>query len=233
MSYFGETESSNPVEQYLSWKGHEEDWFFVFWDKDKEENVKIDLNEFIILKLWFSIWGYDKPNKKRMFSNEVQKLNKEQFLVKYRDESKTPIWEWYYEYIKDSLKAKGGKLQRVITAYDVVTGKIMKFSLSGTAFYEFGQFLKTGKRNSSRISYKGSVAYTVNEWTRDEKIYKKPSFEWAGDITENELEKCKQLCELVRNYDESFKWNYNATDPSPISDVEEIDKWDPDDDLPF
>lgn len=217
MAYFWEEERKSPINLYLDWKGHETDWMFVYYDKETKENVTFNLKEFIIIKRGFVIkWFNEKckfahDNGTGIFSNEIEQLNKERFIVRYQDNGRTPITEWFYSEIKEKANSVDGYLQLAITAMELATGKLVKFYMKGKAMYNLWTLLDSGDRNTQKIKFTG---FTDEENKKGKTTikYRLPVFEWAGDIAEEERASCIEFAKAMRAYDSNLKANISDGD---------------------
>ena len=75
-----ETKSKNPAKKFLSWKSEEK--CFAYYDKEKEENVIIDLPfKFVILEHYHTVKGWNDASESGIYSNEVFQIGNEELQV--------------------------------------------------------------------------------------------------------------------------------------------------------
>ena len=132
-----ETKSKNPAKKFLSWKSEEKK--FGYYDKEKEENVLIDLPfKFVILEHYHTVKGWNDASESRIYSNEVFQIGNEELQVKSFKGGK--IAEGLYKDNKPTIVAAGGHYARSIYA---VTNdlEIINISLKGTGVSSYSDFI--------------------------------------------------------------------------------------------
>lgn len=101
------TSPPNPVARYFSWNGAKEDGYISYWDKQEEQEVKVEFPfVFLPLKKLACVSGFNKQQEENIYSNEVDNISTEVMNVRI---GKNTIAQGLYQDVKDTVKAKGGK----------------------------------------------------------------------------------------------------------------------------
>ena len=132
-----ETKSKNPAKKFLSWKSEEKK--FGYYDKEKEENVLIDLPfKFVILEHYHTVKGWNDASESGIYSNEVFQIGNEELQVKSFKGGN--IASGLYKDNKPSIVAAGGHYARSIYA---VTNdlEIINISLKGSGVSSYSDFI--------------------------------------------------------------------------------------------
>lgn len=144
MSRSNPTETlQNPATKYIEWSGSEGK--FKYYDKDKKENVFIELPvKFIPLDVLSTVKGWNDAEKKGYWSNEVRSTKADTITLRSKDGVE---FVGLYEQVKEKYSAKGADyVQSVYAAMkDGKELKIVNFQLKGSALGPFIEFCK-GKK---------------------------------------------------------------------------------------
>lgn len=90
----------NPIKSKIEFKGKVGK--FVYYDKEKKEEVPITLDKFLVLKTTSQITGYN-PKLGGIWSNEVELIEEEEIVVRCKSVGK--LSQGAYSEIKKSLPA--------------------------------------------------------------------------------------------------------------------------------
>lgn len=216
----------NPATCWFEWKG--KIGKFVYWDKQKEQNIEINLPfAFILLDRTATIRGYNPKAKSGIFSNEVRDTRSDAFIVKYFTGGL--IAEGLWSDIKDRVTVNKGKF--AVNAYIAFkqgdTLKIGALQLSGCALGPWFEFEKAhrkpvdigGGNKVQEIFAKAiSVSKTIKGKTGDneylEPVFSIKEIDPATNAAAIELD--KQLQEYFDGYFKRSK--VEQTDRQPDAD---------------
>jgi hypothetical protein len=124
----------NPCKKWISFKGDKGN--FVYWDKEKEENIEIKLPIFfIVLDELATITGFSKKHDCGIYSNEVHRTADE--LLRVKTFSGGEEITGLYSDIKDSIVAMGGKYTKSVYALLINPNKsteLVNFKFKGASF---------------------------------------------------------------------------------------------------
>ena len=138
------TGASNPATKFLEWSS--QNGCFTYYDKEKEENVLIDLPLKVqFLEDFHTIKGFDEGSNSRIYSNEIKYLSKEPLSVK-SFKVKEPLAEGLYNDIKFQVKSLGGKYGKSV--YALLDGEIVNIQLYGASIAPFIYFVNGDKKTN-------------------------------------------------------------------------------------
>ena len=200
-----ETKSKNPAKKFLSWKSEEK--CFAYYDKDKKENVLIDLPfKFVILEHYHTVKGWNDASESGIYSNEVFQIGNEELQVKSFKGGK--IAEGLYKYNKPSIVAAGGHYARSIYA---VTNdlEIINISLKGSGVSSYSDFIKDigdGNFDKNWIEVteakelkKGKVNYSIPVFKKSNAIKDRSKLEpFAEELQDYMIDYKSEGTEVVR-----------------------------------
>jgi hypothetical protein len=242
----------SPVKETLSWKSSEA--AFIYWNKDAEEEVKVESFQLLLLLQMSSISGYNEKDKVRIWSNEVSKTTSEKLDVR---KGNSIVLSGLYKDIKSQLP-DGAKFTKACYFYGSINGgtpDIYRVLFSGSSFggrekksSEDGkkavelekndltggwiEFCNKNKRFEVAVLWKGQTV----EGKNGNVIFKAPVLE-AGKIEPRHVDMANKNADIVANY---LKAKASATVeetlPSTTSDPEGVylpEDHDVDDKLPF
>ena len=164
----------NPAVRFIDWDS--EKGQFKYWDKDKKENVEMELPvKFYVLDELTTIKGFSDKHQGGMWSNEVKYLDSPKLKVagKGKDGKMFNVAEGLYSDIKDAVVASGGKYTRslyVAMLDEKDEYQIFNFQLKGAAFSGWLDFCKDKKGsimtdliicNDFKREKKGATKYTI------------------------------------------------------------------------
>lgn len=214
MTKFWETQKVNPVQMYVEFKSGGEWpllWKFYYWDKSLNDNIPVDLWEFILLKTAYTVSGYSDKYQSGIYSNTVEYLNEELDVKTYKSDT---IAYWHYKDIKGDLLSAGAKLNKVLYIYTESHG-IVYLKLKWSASWAISEFLKVIDFN--KIKIKVSSVTDEKKWATK---YKVPVFWMWSDLTEEDVEIAKAKLALL----EGEEVKTDETDTFVDELLNEVDK---------
>jgi hypothetical protein len=176
----------NPAKKFLKWKGGDDQGHFVYWDKDKQKELKLDLGEFIVLDNdLFSITGYDEPNRASIISNEVRTIDDTLIVKSWKDKKSSVVLQGPYSQLKKTIsESRVYKYTRSCYILLIETGELCHIGISG-----FGSYTISNPEGSG--NYHNNVV-VVKEIKNDKKgsvKFKYPVFAFGREITKDEADK--------------------------------------------
>ena len=200
-----ETKSKNPAKKFLSWKSEEKK--FGYYDKEKEENVLIDLPfKFVILEHYHTVKGWNDASESGIYSNEVFQIGNEELQVKSFKGGK--IAEGLYKDNKPTIVAAGGHYARSIYA---VTNdlEIINISLKGSGVSSYSDFInEIGDLNfdknwievtEAKELKKGKVKYSIPIFKKSTAIKDKSKLmPFADELQDYMIDYTAEGTEVVR-----------------------------------
>lgn len=199
-----ERKSVNPAAKFLQWKS--EEGKFSYYDKEKKENISIDLPfKFVILEHFHTVKGWHDSSESGIYSNEVFSIGTEPLTVKAFKGG--TIASGLYKDNKTVIKEAGGHYSRSIYA---VTNdlEIVNISIKGSAVSAYSDFIKEfGDGNfdqywiavsEAKPMKKGKINYTIPVFKKSTAIKDKsklaPFAKTLGDyINDYNEEKSKDI----------------------------------------
>ena len=224
----------NPASKFLEWKSS--DKAFVYWDKDKKENVVIPLPlKLVFLKDFNTIKGYSKKHDAGVWANEVADLRKEKLSVGIFENGKVKkLFTGYYDDIKDKLALmNGAKFSKSVYAM-TPKGTIINLQLFGSGL---GNFFELDKRKL--FNHFLEIA-DIKEGKNGGVVFYRPVFKIGDEIPDDVIEKSEFAYEKVKEYYNAYKKQYQDEQPQPVKkeqpdindDLPQLDSL-LSDDLPF
>jgi hypothetical protein len=213
--------SSNPATKFLQWKSN--DKCFSYYDKEKEENIKVELPlKFIFLEHYHTVKGWNDKTESGIYSNEVFLIGQEPLTVKAFKGGE--IASGLYTDVRTKIKDAGGVYHRSIYVM-LEDGSLANIQLKGSAVSSYSEFFKENRNNiendswvvvaSAKDGKKGSVKFSTPEFVLGEKTTKK----------EEEIisEKAKELQEYMNEYFEPSSPRENSAVDKYFEATEEED----------
>jgi hypothetical protein len=211
----------NPAKRFLQWKGGDDQGFFQYYDKEKQENIQVDLKEFIVLDNdLFSITGYDEPNKASIISNEVRTINDILVVKRWKDKKSTVELQGPYSQLKDTVKgSRVYKYTRSCYILNLETDEIWHIGLHG-----FGAYTLSNPEGSG--NYMNNVV-EIKEIKSDKKgavKFKYPVFKFGREINGEEAALAHKVDEeILQPYLE--KYLSKGADADPVSQHADPKEW--------
>lgn len=123
------SESTNPAQKFLEWKSNDKQ--FVYYDKQKQENVPVELPfKCLFLEHYHTVKGWHDNSQSGIYSNEVFLISSEEINVKAFKGGE--IATGIYKDIKDKIKNAGGHYTRSIYVM-LEDGSIANLQLKGAS----------------------------------------------------------------------------------------------------
>lgn len=170
-------QTSNPVTKFISWKSN--DKAFSYYDKNKGENVKLDLPlKFLFLEHYHTVKGWNDASESGIYSNEVYAISKEPLTVKAFKGGE--IASGLYKENKEQIKNAGGVYHRSIYAM-LPDGELVNFQLKGSGVKAYSDFYNDNNHlldnqfievNEALDGKKGAVKYSTPNFTIGKPISK-------------------------------------------------------------
>ena len=146
----------NPVQKYIRWSSKEK--AFVYYDKDKEDNVKLDELEIIVLDELCTVRGFDSKTETPIRANEIRNTHTDKLNVNISGDNITGYWAD----IKEEVKGRGGKFSLSTYSLRRVDGK-----------WELDLVQLTGGALSAWFDTKINTGVNGVKWTGSEEVKNK------------------------------------------------------------
>jgi hypothetical protein len=188
----------SPVEIRVKWKAGGSQGYFVYWDGEKEVELK-ELS-FVVLEEGMKVSGYSQLNKDGIYSNAIQNLRNEPLKVRWQSDGSI-IGEGLWADIKDDVKLKGGKYTAVIYALGTskdVQAKMISIDLKSAASMPWSAVKNESNcfNEDVMIVWKGGY----EEKTAGGNSYRVPEFEWKEVTNKKIMETAETGCDLLNEY---------------------------------
>jgi hypothetical protein len=220
-----EERAKNPAEMFLEWKSALKS--FVYYDKEKKENVSIPTDtKFIVLDQLSTVTGFDDTYGTGYWSNEVRYVGNEELAVCVWDtksKGKRVLAKGLWKDIKGSVGAKYAKsiycMAKIDGEYKLINLKVSGASL--TAWIKF-----TEEAGGDSALY-GETVVGIKEIATGKKgavTYHYPIFEVASKkLSQEAMDQAQDMDKRLQSYLDS----YLGHEESPALTEEE------DDDVPY
>lgn len=230
------TVTEKPAEKYLEWAS--EQGKFKYYDKDKKENILIDIPRFMVLMQFHTVKGWHDSSQSAIYANEVKLIGTQEMEVKAFKGG--VIAKGVYKEIKDRIVQAGGHYVKSVYIM-IESGEVWNLQLKGAVVQEWGdvfnkcqqrfadEWVKLDKVDTRK---KGRVTYTV------------PVFKFDG-VTSNEETVLADnaynlLTDRLKIRDEERQAPATQSNSKPMGNIEGnfledaiSDMTPDDDDLPF
>jgi len=221
----GET-AKNPATKFLSWKSN--DKAFSYYDKEKEENVLIQLPfKFLFLDQLQSVKGWSDALSGQIISNEVKTVSDQELTaVCYHKNVKgekvsTTIAKGLYKDIKDAVVSAGGKYHKSIYVM-LEDGTLANIQLKGACVKEWGDFFNRSKK---RLADEWVIVKKVNDGKKGAVKFTTPNFEFERSLTEDESIQADEVFDVLDTYLQSYLKkpivNIEVNEPEVIDDEDD------------
>lgn len=203
--------TKNPASRFIQWKGGEDMGYFQYHDKEKKENVKLELGEFIVLDNdMFSITGYDEPNKSAIISNEVRTIKDTLIVKAWKDKQSKVVLQGPYSHIKQAVKdSRVFKYTRCVYLLHLESGELYHLALNG-----YGAYTVTNPEGSGNYHNNVVVVKEIKSGKKAAVKFKYPVFAFGREITKEEADKA---FEMDKNVLQPYLEKYLAKGGDPDS----------------
>lgn len=225
-----EGKSLNPAQKFLEWKSN--DKCFSYYDKEKKENIKIELPIKIqFLEEFHTIKGFSDEFQNGIYSNEIKFTSKDELTVRIHGQNQI-VAEGLYNDIRLKIIDAGGKYHKSI--YCLLNGELVNISLKGSGVSTFSLFANGDKKkkiegNSGKFESHFIEINEAEDLKKGATKYSVPVFSIGKPYTKEELQQAIDAYgEVVEYYSK-----YTSKDLSDESAVEGYDSIEDDDDNIF
>jgi len=157
------TVTEKPAAKYLEWAS--EQGKFKYYDKDKKENVLIDIPRFLVLMQFHTVKGWNDASQSAVYSNEVKIIGTQEMEVKSFKGG--PIAKGLYKDIKEKIVQAGGHYTKSVYIM-TESGDVWNLQMKGAVVQEWGEAFnkcqgrfadewvkldKVDKRKKGRVEY--------------------------------------------------------------------------------
>lgn len=218
-----ESKSLNPAQKFLEWKSN--DKCFSYYDKEKKENIKIELPIKIqFLEEFHTIKGFSDKFQAGIYSNEIKFTSKDELTVKIHGQNQI-VAEGLYNDIRLKIIDAGGKYHKSI--YCLLNGELVNISLKGSAVSAFSLFANGDKKakvegNSGKFESHFIEINEADDLKKGATKYSVPVFSIGNPYTKEELQQAidayGEVVEYYSKYtdkdfsDESAVESYHSTE---------------------
>jgi len=224
-----EVPMSNPATKFLSWKSN--DKCFEYYDKEKAENVKIQLPfKFVVLDELASVKGWSDSLSGTIVSNEVKFISKETLTAKcYHKNGKgekvsTEIAKGIYKDIKEKVNSAGAKYHKSIYIM-LDDGTLANIQLKGASVQKWGEFTQ---KNRSRLPDEWIIVEKAIDGKKGAVKFTTPEFKFLQSLSDDEM----SLADECFNILETFLKAY-LVKGEPVVETIETEVEEEHDDLPY
>lgn len=223
--------STSPVKMYIDWKS--DDQSFAYWDKDKQENVKIGLPfTFCFLDQYHAVTGYNPDKEQGIFSNEVFDLQDQELEVSFNKTDVKPkslIAKGLWNDIKDQIDKEKGQYCKNIYIM-TQKGTLCRLSIKGAAVSSWFEFF--GEAGDSVIN-QWVVAKDIKSGKKGNVTYTYPVFELGENLSKEDGIKADDLETEVKEWKTPSNKSERQEAIANSSKQESLPSTDESEDLPF
>jgi hypothetical protein len=170
--------STNPATKFLEWKSNQKS--FSYYDKDKGENVKVELPLKIqFLEHFHTVKGWNDASESGIYSNEVKFISKEPLKVKAFKGGE--IAEGLYKDIRLKIIDAGGKYYKSI--YCLLNGDIVNLQIKGAVVSAYTDFMS---EHENQVEGNWITIESVKDHKKGATEYSTPNFEIGKAFTKAE-----------------------------------------------
>jgi hypothetical protein len=196
---------SNPSTKFIEWKSN--DKCFSYYDKEKQENVKIFLPfKFLVLDELHTIKGWNDATSSSIYSNEVKFISKEEMTVKPFKGNE--IAKGLYKDIKDKIVAAGGHYTRSIYIM-LEDGSLANIQLKGSATQQWGDFTQ---KTRSRLADEWVIVKDTKDGKKGAVKYSMPNFVFEKSLTDKECNMADECFDILEAYLKTYLVKQDVND---------------------
>jgi len=223
-----EKKSLNPAQKFLEWKSN--DKCFSYYDKEKKENIKVELPIKIqFLEEFHTIKGFSDKFQNGIYSNEIKFTSKDELTVKVYGQNQI-VAEGLYNDIRLKIIDAGGKYHKSI--YCLLDGEIVNISLKGSGVSIFSLFAN-GDKKTKLEGHSGKFESHFIEINEAEELkkgatkYSVPIFSIGKPYTKTELQQAIDAYVNIAEYYNKYTGNDLSTESEvnnyEVKDAEEVE----------
>ena len=177
---------TNVVDKYLNWKGASETWYFVEYNKEKWEEEKYELEDFILIRKCYSIRWWSDIQKKPIYSNKIDRFD-EILTIKSWE---ILINKWIYSDVKWDLW--GGRLHlHLIWLSNWI---VIDIAFKWLAFFKVWEVIKNMDTNINKLTFNGAES-----WQKGVVKFKTPLFIPWKEIGIDENRLALEIVKTIKN----------------------------------
>jgi hypothetical protein len=223
-----EGKSLNPAQKFLEWKSN--DKCFSYYDKEKKENVKVELPIKIqFLEEFHTIKGFSDKFQTGIYSNEIKFTSKDELTVRIHGQNQI-VAEGLYNDIRLKIIDAGGKYHKSI--YCLLNGELVNISLKGSGVSTFSLFANGDKKtkiegNSGKFESHFIEINEADDLKKGATKYSVPVFSIGKPYTKDELQQAidayGQVAEYYSKYTGKQMSDESAVENYDVKDAEEVE----------
>jgi hypothetical protein len=188
-----QTPQSNPATKFIDWKSNDKS--FSYYDKDKKENVTINLPfTFLVLDEMHTVKGWNDATSSAIYSNEVKFISKEEMTVKPFKGNE--IAKGLYKDIKEKIVSAGGHYCKSIYIM-LQDGTLANIQLKGSAVQSWGEFTQ---KSRTRLSEEWVQVATAREGKKGAVKFNVPEFTFLRSLSDSESENADEAFNTLESY---------------------------------
>jgi len=181
----------------IIWKS--DDKTFAYYDKDKKENVKIELPfKFLTLMEFHTIKGWNDKNQSGVYSNEVKSIGNDEINVRLFKGNQSV--KGIYKDIKETIVAMGGHYTKSIYIM-LESGEIANVNIKGSSVKSWGDFTQ---KSRSRLSDEWIQVSNAIELKKGKVKYSIPEFKFAHTLSADQAIQADNAYNELKNYIDSY-----------------------------
>ena len=218
---------SNPATKFIEWKSN--DKCFSYYDKEKQENVKIHLPfKFLVLDELHTVKGWNDATSSSIYSNEVKFISKEEMTVKPFKGNE--IAKGLYKDIKEKIVAAGGHYTRSIYVM-LEDGSLANIQLKGSATQQWGDFTQ---KTRSRLADEWIIVKETKDGKKGAVKFSMPNFTFEKSLNESEASKADECFDTLEAYLKTYLVKKDINDIEVVLNANDFNEsQEADDDLDF
>lgn len=194
--------SKSPVQLRATWKGGDDQGFFVIYDVGKKEQIEVkDELWFLPMEEGVKITGWNKQLKKGIYSNFVLSTKTDVLKVKWDDGKELATGLWVE--IRDQVKLMKGKYTATVFAMYTgddarFRGKLIEVQFAGGACAPWYDIKSESNCYSENVEIRWNGV--ADEKTNDGVTYLVPQLEWREYANSQALNHAEKLLDQVGAY---------------------------------
>ena len=204
--------SEKPAVKYLEWAS--EKGKFKYYDKDKKENVLIDLPKFLTLMQFHTVKGWHDASESGIWANEVKLISSEEIDVRaFKGGS---IAKGFYKDIKDRITQAGGHYVKSLYIM-TESGEVWNLQLKGAVVQQWGE---TFNKCMNRLADEWIVIDKVEKKKKGRVEYTVPVFKFAGVTSDEESAMADKCYDALAERLKTDKEERSASEIVPVKSAQ-------------